>query len=76
MEATSTTQSGILEALLVQTVKKERKKHIYYYFHNEDDKEVQTDTSNWKKGIRYIEGNEYEYLVDIGKKSGRVYYTW
>ena len=64
------------EALLVDTVKKEKNKRVFYYFHNEEGNDVQTIASDWKKGSRYVEGLEYECLVYIGKKSGRVYHTW
>jgi len=62
--------------LLVKTVKKGGKKNVYYCFRNEENKEVETDANDWKKGIRSIEGKEYECLVYVGKKSGRVYHTW
>lgn len=45
-------------------------------FLNEDNKEVQTNHSDWKEASIQIEGQVGPCLVYKGKKSGKRYYTW
>ena len=67
--------SDTFKGLLQKTGKAKRKRCVYY-FTNKEVKNVRTHESDWKKGSRYDDGNEYECLVYVGKTSGRVYYTW